>query len=480
MAGHFGAEPDRASGCMESMGQGDARVGSRWIEVPRIALGDAACDRALGGGLACGALHEIRGVSFGEGEGLHASGDAGDTGDGWIVPFGSLLHVVRAAMGHPALHACPVAWIGSKVHPSHGVLGASQPLVGALHGRRAGCAARLNHADLDGLDSRASSLAEHWLDGELERRSVFIADVAPGVWKQDRFAEASVPPSAGPRRAGRCSDATDRARARLWCAELALALDAVGVLVVDGSGFDHLAWRRLQLAVTAARQRSRDGNGATDGAPPLVLIVTPPDRGGADSGRSDRHARHGGRFDRRLRTAATRWSVRAESCAGAGSVGVDGATRSGVGPLGADGELRFRWRMELTHMRTGCGGQFAPPCTRADGEPANAIDGGGVPGDGDAHDLSVQAAIANRQLSVSVEMPRTSCADDAWIVLRSCTDASRPAAEAPPRGAADAVWPAAMQGLRVSSGRQPADAEDADLFVARTHRIHRGWEVRSA
>ena len=33
-----------------------------WTDVPRIALGDAACDEALGGGLVCGAVHEIRGV----------------------------------------------------------------------------------------------------------------------------------------------------------------------------------------------------------------------------------------------------------------------------------------------------------------------------------------------------------------------------------------------------------------------------------
>ena len=425
---------------------------------PRISLGDEECDLALGGGLSCGALHEISGVIFADepsagplrltdarfvdarplgGHQTDADGDADGGIDGgadeWIVPFGCLLHVVRRAVAHPSLAGRSIAWIGSRVHPPRHMLHVLR------HGQGAAS---------DAAGRAWSGAVQPFLDGALGHRSVFIGDAPKGAVGGDRLAGEASDRHASPLRGKPTSRSDGQARVRLWCAELAIRMDAAGVIVVDGRGFDHLAWRRLQLAATAAHQGAwerveRDGGLSSCG--PLVLVVTPPACEATGDGATDGRSHVARHADRRLRTAATRWSVSAERASDPMHVRDHGARRR------HDAPFQFQWRMHLTHLRSGHGGQVGM---------------GGAGGAGSEHDtdhesslvhaaevavgrehahlrhapfhrspprcegvrgdsVSVHAAIANRALSVSVDLPRTLCADESWRALGERTSDSR-------------------------------------------------------
>jgi hypothetical protein len=85
--------------------------------------------------------------------------------------------------------------------------------------------------------------------------------------------------------------------------------------------------------------------------------------------------------------------------------------------------LRFQWRMQLMHARTGFVRQM--DVGRDAGDLMAAVDGS--PGDAgaDARQFAgsgagaVHEAIANRSLALSISMPRTCYADAAWDALRA-------------------------------------------------------------
>lgn len=80
--------------------------------IARIPTGWPDIDRALGGGLALGSVHEWFGLHEGAGGG--AGGGAEQRG-GWLPPLTVLLHLAhRAAMHRAGL----VVWIGAPCHPS--------------------------------------------------------------------------------------------------------------------------------------------------------------------------------------------------------------------------------------------------------------------------------------------------------------------------------------------------------------------------
>ena len=253
--------------------------------------------------LACGAVHELRGVSLCMDRGADPAAGVPVDGAGF-APFGCILHILRCmAAATPSNAACRelleagVVWIGDKVHPSpEGLACALQceipaPCDGAgqaVDAGQAGDAAALH------------DLVDHF---------VFVRDAAEGV--------RACPHDPVPQ--------------RVWCAEQAIRMGAAGVVIVDGTGFDTLAWRRLQLAaaggaaslhsmhaepctasgIDVASQLRADEqrlvaacSGASDEAMrPLVLVITPPPEvhGGASRIAGRRASRGGG--------ASTRWSV---------------------------------------------------------------------------------------------------------------------------------------------------------------------------
>lgn len=432
--------------------------------LPMIALGDAACDAALGGGLACGALHEIQGVCFAPVAAQMGLDGAAAQGvkdvsrpDEWIVPFGCLLHVVHRALRHPSLCGLPVAWIGTRVHPPPHMLRLLGQ--GSLGGHEA--AAR------EGSRSGPPCIDEEMID-----RSVFIADApldardASGraVLQGQCFGEAVPRRRTGRPRGTRDAQLAEQTRVRLWCAETAIRSGAFSVIVLDARGFDRIAWRRLQLAAAAARRDAvgdlsgdiagdaavLEGDTGGDGfamsgahrclPAPLVLAVTPAESVGV----------------RHIQTAATRWTVRVDTV----DAPVGGAARCATAASG--GCHSFCWRMELAHVRAGLGGQGAcrtdavqapdksiepiepidflgmsgAPRSVGSTTPRLALDTRGRPeGAGSigrflgcepeahrstgSHAIDVHAAIAGRELAVAVERPRTPFMDAAWNALRN-------------------------------------------------------------
>ena len=295
--------PPRSSGLQRKMqhDKHQVRIDSAW------------CDAALGGGLACGALHEICGVCVG------AAQKAGSNSNNksWIVPFGCVLHILRGmrvgnAHGRRLIEQ-GVAWIGDRVHPN------PQALVDVA------CAPSAESFELVSDDT-------------LLARSVFVRD-----------AEAHS-------EAGRNPKADARMCNRVWCCEQALRLGGVGVIVVDGTGFDAMAWRRLQLAAGESRH-------------PLVLVLTQP----ADvaSGESS--------LSRRGCTAQTRWTVHPS---------IAGDDES------ADISRRFdcRWSMRLEVIRSSAGA------------PADAAE--------------FRSRMAEGRLVAPISLSRASFGTEEWAALR--------------------------------------------------------------
>jgi len=274
---HIAPIPPRSAGLQRKMqhDKHQVRIDSAW------------CDAALGGGLACGALHEICGVCGGAAE------KAGrNSNKSWIVPFGCVLHILRGMRVGNAharrLIEQGVAWIGDRVHPNPEAL-------------------------VDVACAPSSESYELVSDDTLLARSVFVRDTqAHGE-------------------AGRTPKVDARMCSRVWCCEQAFRLGVVGVIVVDGTGFDAMAWRRLQLAAGESQH-------------PLVLVLTPPvvDASGHASGHASGDVFGGGGLSRRGCTAQTRWTVHPSVASDAES---------------ADDSRRFdcRWSMRLEAIRS-CAG----------------------------------------------------------------------------------------------------------------------------
>ncbi len=279
-----------ASGEVSDVPRVDWSSGAHQVRGEAVSLGDRALDALLGGGLLCGALHELQGC---------ASPFACD------VPFGAILHIVRCAVRHPALAGRPVIWIGDRVCPPCMTLHSA--LVSRVVTR--GCdqaderpasgsdvlGLKLDGPALDGpalgdpaMDALATSDLEldRWVGHDLSEYSIAVSDHAAV-----RFATGSSA-LARPRRSGRAPSrsasrhrspaegATSPTSVRAWCAERALRMEAAAILVIDAAGMDVSAWRRLQLAASACA------------SPVLVLMVSGDACGGLsiDEDRRDRRA----------------------------------------------------------------------------------------------------------------------------------------------------------------------------------------------
>lgn len=153
-----------------------------------------------------------------------------------------------------------VAWIGNRVHPHP----RSLQMVPCLRSNR------LPSSKLRLLPAVAP----------LASRSIFVCDsersfapVRHGHLSRNAFA------SNGRFRSGTVKRLQMDARAcnRLWCAEQAIRMGAVRMVIVDGEGFSPLAWRRLQLAVDASALTGQENK-------PCVLVVTSSPDGRQSSG----------------------------------------------------------------------------------------------------------------------------------------------------------------------------------------------------
>ena len=288
---------------------------------PHAMRGEAGLDRESrahprGASLACGAVHEIRGLCLDTD--AHAGAPPAGPDHSWLVPFGCIVHILRCmASGHPSNAGCRalldagVVWIGDRVHPSlEGLACALQCETPTFAGDDGGV--------MRGSPMHAASAMQStrgaW-ESALERFT-FVRDAAGGTGAHPR----------------------DPVPHRVWCAEQAIRMGAAGVVIVDGTGFDTLAWRRLQLAASGGSSsspsmsaemagacsagadslmgadsfsrgtdlgRTRASMPTDDAMRPLVLVITPPE--GTCGGHAGRGGR--GRASRGGGGASTRWSV---------------------------------------------------------------------------------------------------------------------------------------------------------------------------
>jgi len=306
----------------------------------RVPLGDADSG-SVSGGLLCGVLHEICGICMPVRRRDGARDGAQDgpqvRGDEWIVPFGCLLHILQCIRSGGFVHRSNrkidgpigrmktsvqhgtrnlslllergIAWIGDKVHPHPNAL--------------------------------RDDLGQEFFEGEpdaLLTQSVFIGDAS------DSRAACGQRPSRSAVRSGRDHALYARVCNRVWCVEQALRLGSAGVVIVDGSGFDSMAWRRLQLAILESSKDSSlwpcsGGSCSQWGAKPLVLVVTAPcaagglrARGCSASTRWSVHPARGGDFCWRMTLKAMRGNAfrvhdddRERACADARSLLESGA-----------------------------------------------------------------------------------------------------------------------------------------------------------
>ena len=249
-----------------------------------IVAGDQGAASAWPVFLQGGALHSIEGIPL-------VSGD-------WLVPFACIEHVLQSMAADPEpswsqLVSRGVVWIGDRVRPAWSDADpcvAVDPCVAA-----------------DPCVAVAASVM---------RASVFVRD------------RSRVP---GESAARSCM------LHRVWTAEQAMRMNAAGVVILDGTALDMLAWRRLQLSVLQPVLESDPPAGVdrpnAPAARPVMLVICPP-AAGADA------SRH---VVRRGCTAATRWSVHADMHDGARDDA--GAWRS------ERHHLDFVWRMRLDFAR---------------------------------------------------------------------------------------------------------------------------------
>ena len=302
----------------------------------RVPIGDADSG-GVSGGLLCGVLHEICGICMPVRRRDGAQDGPQVRGDEWIVPFGCLLHILQCIRSGGFVHRSNrkidgpigrmktsvqqgtrnlsvllergIAWIGDKVHPHPNAL----------------------------RDDPGQGFFEGELDALLTQ-SVFIGDAS------DSRAACGQRPSRSGVRSGRDDALYARVCNRVWCVEQALRLGGAGVVIVDGSGFDSMAWRRLQLAILESSKDSSlwpcSGGACSQwGAKPLVLVVTAPcaagglrARGCSASTRWSVHPARGGDFCWRMTLKAMRGNAfrvhdddRERACADARSLLESGA-----------------------------------------------------------------------------------------------------------------------------------------------------------
>jgi hypothetical protein len=340
----------------------------------RVPIGDADSG-GVSGGLLCGVLHEICGICMpvrrrdGARDGAQDGAQDGPQvrGDEWIVPFGCLLHILQCIRSGGFVHRSNrkidgsigrmktsvqhgtrnlsvllergIAWIGDKVHPHPNAL-RDDPGQGFFEGE----------------------------PDALLTQSVFIGDAS------DRRAACGQRPSRLAVRSGRDEALYARVCNRVWCVEQALRLGGAGVVIVDGSGFDSMAWRRLQLAILESSKDSSlwpcsGGSCSQWGAKPLVLVVTAPCAAGGLRARGC--------------SASTRWSIHPAR--------------------GGD----FCWRMTLKAMR---GSAFRVHEDGRDGE--NEGESEGVDRTQDARSLLESGA-----LCIDIARPRASRFAQVWADL---------------------------------------------------------------
>ena len=156
---------------------------------PRGAAVPTGCvDSALPrGGLERGAVHEWIGVDEPEGESQLGRGHTGRTAR-WAPPLTLLVQIARQSLAGNESDAAHVVWIGQRIWPYAPV-----------------------------LDQRSGA----WASGPCDLLAASL------------FVQAQT------------------VRERVWAADLALRSRGVASVVVDGSGFDLPATRRLQLAAEA-------------------------------------------------------------------------------------------------------------------------------------------------------------------------------------------------------------------------------------
>ena len=405
-----------------------------------VPLGNRACDELIGGGLACGAVHEICGLcdpltaatptavmttlaathSTPRGATTLDSCDAIDrTSDRTsdhasdrtsdhaspprafrndIVAFGCLLHIAWSAILRAELAGRSVVWIGDRIHPHAAALMRPSTRVSR-----------------DGGDAR------------LLRASVFVSDAVVCDGLRDRFHQGvSNGTSKRTRQRHGAREHEQAARQRLWCAEQALHMGGAGVVILDGDGLTPLGWRRLQLAAANAE------------FPALMLVVTRPDSSG--------------QWSLQARSAATRWSVHAagfeheqvrareepqvrdvcheESLASDAPAASDARERTScaaVHPkheISPDTAFAFHWRMKLRATRCMHGGS-QPSDQESDRDVARRVHSQHAASgthSSRAHfsgnwEAQAMSRMSEGRIGVSVHRPRISHGSEEWDQL---------------------------------------------------------------
>ena len=326
---------------------------------------------------------------------------------------------MHRAWAHPRLAGRAIAWIGSRVCPSTAALSSQWVESGRVH-----------------------------VDESALEKSIFVQDFA--LPRSNRRGERPLHDGGGGRRRAPCEgarpDASQFASARVWCAEQAIRLGAAGIVVLDGTGLDHVMWRRLQLAAASTMRGGEhaDGNHAgenhagdeTDarwnqesqrragiaGAPAsggtLVLVVTPPSVDGRASGRDGERS---GRGLRRFHGASTIWRVHACVTEHGSRAKAEASGWSCIPEWKTPGCRMLEWRMKLVHARPksalGASGEGRvtlqgaeegpyPPGLR--GSPADGFVGkcaGGSRSGGLVFSAGLHAGMADGRMAITVSQP---------------------------------------------------------------------------
>ena len=221
----------------------DGGLGTRASERERVSTGCDVIDAAIGGGLIRHGMHEWLGDPFA----VSGTANGEDAVVDWVPCLGPVIGILhRLRNEHDALgrSAPNIAWIGRRCLPGPWNLVSRRPSAIAD-------APATDHGE-DGKSNHLRNTPRS-VDARLLDRSIFILP-----------------------------DQDDRA-SRRWCLETAIRTPAIDSVIVDGSAFDALDSRRIQLGLLERRRR---GESAI-----LIMVVRPP-------------------RDARIRSSAsTRWMV---------------------------------------------------------------------------------------------------------------------------------------------------------------------------